>query len=66
MMTCTTTDLRSTRSSPRRPTLLERWLRLQHYRERALAEHRLRQLDDRLLRDIGIERADIPGAVRGR
>ncbi len=27
--------------------------------------HRLNQLDDRLLADMGIDRADIPGFVRG-
>ena len=64
-MTCTMTDS-PTRSAPRRLTLLERWHRLQNHRERAIAAHRLRQLDDRLLRDIGIDRADIATAVRGR
>jgi uncharacterized protein YjiS (DUF1127 family) len=61
-MTCTTTDS----PSPRRLTLLERWHRLERRRAAALAEQRLAALDDHLLRDIGIERADIPGAVRGR
>jgi uncharacterized protein YjiS (DUF1127 family) len=63
-MTCTTID------SPRRPapprlTLLERWhRRLQHRRATALAKHRLGQLDDHLLRDIGLDRADIDRWVR--
>jgi uncharacterized protein YjiS (DUF1127 family) len=64
-MTCTATDS-PTRLGPRRLTLLERWHRLSRYRERSLAAHRLRHLDDHLLRDIGIERADIERAVRGR
>jgi uncharacterized protein YjiS (DUF1127 family) len=63
-MTCIATDSR-TRLAPRL-TLLERWHRLNRYRERAVAAHRLRQLDDHLLRDIGIDRADIERAVRGR
>jgi uncharacterized protein YjiS (DUF1127 family) len=62
MMT-TTTNLSPV---PRRLSLLERWLRLERRRDAALAEQRLGALDDNLLRDIGIDRADIPRAVRGR
>ena len=60
-MTCTTTN---SRIAPRRLTLLERWHRLERRRAASLAAHRLGQLDDRLLRDIGIDRADIAGTVR--
>ena len=56
-MTCTTTDS----PAPRRLTLLERWHRLER---RRTAARRLGQLDDRLLRDIGIDRTDIAGVVR--
>jgi len=63
-MTCTTTDSPPRVASPRL-TLLERWHRsLQRQRAAALARHRLRQLDDHLLRDIGIDRADIAEVVR--
>lgn len=40
-------------------TRLSDWLRARH------AMHRLRQLDNRLLADIGIDRQDIPPLVRG-
>jgi len=65
-MTCATID--PTRRVPSyRLTLLERWhRRLQHQRAAALARHRLRHIDDRLLRDIGIDRADIAGSADRR
>ena len=65
-MTCTATDS-PIRIVPRRLTLIERWHRLhRHRRAAALAQRRLGQLDDHLLRDIGLDRADIPAAARGR
>jgi uncharacterized protein YjiS (DUF1127 family) len=57
-MTCTTAE---SRTAPRRLTLIERWHRLER---RRTAARRLGQLDDHLLRDIGIDRADIAGVVR--
>jgi uncharacterized protein YjiS (DUF1127 family) len=62
-MTCTTTDF--PRVASPRLTLLERWhRRLERRRAMALAAHRLGQLDDHLLRDIGLGRADIADVVR--
>lgn len=68
-MTCTTT---TTTDFPRRGpapslTLIERWhRRLQRRRANALAERQLLRLDDHLLRDIGLDRADVADAVRRR
>jgi uncharacterized protein YjiS (DUF1127 family) len=39
--------------------------RIKHWRRSRQAERDLMALDDRLLKDIGISRADIPQAVRG-
>jgi uncharacterized protein YjiS (DUF1127 family) len=40
--------------------------RFKHWRRGRRAERELLALDDRLLKDIGICRADIPDAVRGQ
>jgi uncharacterized protein YjiS (DUF1127 family) len=46
------------RPSPRRllPTLLSRF---RDWRERARGRHLLQQLDDRMLRDVGLTRSDV-------
>ncbi|HVL21245.1 MAG TPA: DUF1127 domain-containing protein [Amaricoccus sp.] len=65
-MTCTTTDFPRRGPAPSL-TLIERWhRRLQRRRANAVAERALRRLDDHLLRDIGIERADIAAELRRR
>jgi len=43
-----------------RPRVLPRLLRpLRNWRERARSRHLLRQLDDRMLRDVGLSRSDV-------
>jgi uncharacterized protein YjiS (DUF1127 family) len=41
-------------------------VRFRHWKRTRRAERELLALDDRLLKDIGICRAEIPDAVRGR
>jgi uncharacterized protein YjiS (DUF1127 family) len=41
-------------------------VRFRHWKRSRRAERELLALDDRLLKDIGICRADIPDAVRGQ
>jgi uncharacterized protein YjiS (DUF1127 family) len=41
-------------------------VKFRHWRRSRRAERELLALDDRLLKDIGICRADIPDAVRGQ
>ena len=65
-MTCTTTTDVPRRGPAPSLTLIERWhRRLQRRRANALAERQLLRLDD-LLRDIGLDRADVADAVRRR
>ena len=63
-MTCIPTD------TPRRARLpldaAGLWRRLLRRPETAVAAQRLCHLDDHLLRDIGLDRADIAAVVRGR
>lgn len=42
------------------------WLRYRQWRREHEAIRHLRQIDDRLLDDVGIERREIDDAVRGR
>jgi uncharacterized protein YjiS (DUF1127 family) len=62
-MTCTLTDT-PTRTAPRPGPLAGLRRRLRRWHAADLAERRLRGLDDHLLRDIGIDRADIGSVVR--
>nr|WP_277988446.1 DUF1127 domain-containing protein [Salipiger thiooxidans] len=50
----------------RKPGAFRRWLRtaFHHWQRRKMIET-LRGMDDRLLRDIGIDRSDIPRVVDG-
>ena len=64
-MTCTLTDS-PTSTAPRPPRLAALWRRLRRHHEAGIAGQRLAALDDHLLRDIGLDRADIAAAVRGR
>ncbi|WP_373310621.1 DUF1127 domain-containing protein [Seohaeicola zhoushanensis] len=50
----------------RKPGAIRRWLRavFHNWQRRKMIET-LRSMDDRLLRDIGIERSDIPRVVDG-